>query len=181
MVIGIGGVSRSGKSTLAAQIFSFFTDGGQTAVVLTQDDYVFPMEQIPAIQNDDEVETDWEIPESIDFPRYKAAILAAQNEYDHVITEGLLNFYDADINALFDKFFFVDISKTTFLRRKDADKRWGEVPKWYVEHIWTSYERLGRTVFEDEKREVIVVSGEDGSDGACSVRVAFDNDKSQIC
>ncbi len=169
MIIGIGGASRSGKSTLAALILQQFTggtsrnnrEGGQTAVILAQDDYVFPTEQIPIVKNGEEIETDWETPLSIDFVRYKNAILTAQNEFDHVITEGLLNFYDADINSLFTHFFFVEISKTTFLTRKAADKRWGEVPQWYVEHIWTSYERLGRTVFEDGQRNVIVVSGEE--------------------
>lgn len=160
MVIGIGGVSRSGKSTLGIFIYQLFTEGGQTAVVLSQDDYVFPIEQIPKIYNGEEVEIDWEIPESIDFQRYKNAILDAQKQFDHVITEGLLNFYDAEINSLFDKFLFVDIPKPTFLTRKTADKRWGDVPDWYIEHIWASYGRLGKTILEDTKYEVLVLSGE---------------------
>lgn len=168
MIIGIGGASRSGKSTLAALIYGFYTDGtsrfhregGQTAVILAQDDYVFPIDQIPKIHNGEEVEIDWEIPESIDFEKYKAAILEAQKQFDHVITEGLLNFYDEEVNSLFDKFLFVEISKPTFLSRKAADKRWGEVPQWYIEHIWSSYERLGKTILEDMKRKVLVLSGE---------------------
>ena len=84
MTIGIGGISRSGKSTLAALIFQLFTvdegnpdffgKGGQTANILAQDDYVFPNEQIPIIRNGNEIEIDWEIPESIDFQRYKKAV-----------------------------------------------------------------------------------------------------------
>ena len=69
MIIGIGGVSRSGKSTLAALIYRLYTEGGQTAIVLAQDDFVFPTEQIPKIRNGSEEEIDWEIPESIDFQR----------------------------------------------------------------------------------------------------------------
>ena len=160
MVIGIGGVSRSGKSTLAALILRLYTEGGKTAVVLAQDDCVFPPEQIPTISHGKETEIDWETPESIDFQRYKNAILEAKMQFDHVITEGLLNFYDADLNALYDKFLFVDIPKTTFLQRKADDKRWGEVPSWFVEHIWASYEKFGKTVFEDKKRTVFVLSGE---------------------
>ena len=76
-------------------------EGGQTAAVLSQDDYVFPIEQIPKIYNGEEVEIDWEIPESIDFQKYKTAILEAQKQFDHVITEGLLNFYDTEINSSF--------------------------------------------------------------------------------
>ncbi|MBL7813651.1 MAG: hypothetical protein JNL70_01510 [Saprospiraceae bacterium] len=166
MIIGIGGVSRSGKSTLAALIKDYFTvrkdsygEGGQSAVVLSQDDFVFPVEQIPSISKDGEVEIDWEIPESIDFQRYKTAILEAERQFDHVITEGLLNFYDETINALFDKFFLVNITKETFLKRKSEDKRWGEVPAWYVQHIWESYEKYGRTILKDKNKEVVEISG----------------------
>ncbi len=160
MTIGIGGISRSGKSTLAALIHWFFTEGGQTATVLAQDNYVFPTEQIPKIKHGEAIEIDWETPESIDFQRYRKAILDAQKQFDYVITEGLLNFYAEDINCLFDKFLFVDISKPTFLSRKTADKRWGEVPAWYVEHIWANHERFGRTILADKKKEVLILSGE---------------------
>ena len=160
MIIGIGGVSRSGKSTLAALIYRLYTEGGQTAIVLAQDDFVFPTEQIPKIRNGSEEEIDWEIPESIDFQRYKTAILEAKMQFDCVITEGLLNFYDADINALFDKFLFVEIKKSTFLERKALDKRWGEVPDWYIKHIWASFERYERTILADKNHEVLVLSGE---------------------
>ena len=160
MTIGIGGISRSGKSTLAALIFSFFTKGGQTATILTQDDYVFPEEKIPKIQNGKDIEINWETPESIDFQRYRLAILAAQQQFDNVITEGLLNFYAEGINCLFDKFLFVEISKSTFLSRKAADKRWGAVPDWYIEHIWTSYKQFGLTIFNNAKYEVLRLSGE---------------------
>jgi uridine kinase len=168
MIIGIGGASRSGKSTLASLIYRFYTDetsrfhreGGQTAIILAQDDYVFPIDEIPKIYNGEEVEIDWEIPESIDFKKYKTAILEAQKQFDFVIAEGLLNFYDEEVNSLYDKFLFVEVSKPTFLSRKAADKRWGEVPQWYIEHIWESYERLGKTILADTKREVLVLSGE---------------------
>ncbi len=160
MTIGIGGISRGGKSTLAALIFQLFTEGGQTATILAQDDYVFPNEQTPKIRQDKEVEMDWEIPESIDFQRYRNVILDAQQQFDNVITEGLLNFYAEDINVLFDKFLFVDISKATFLSRKAEDKRWGEVPNWYIEHIWESHLQFGRTIFKDDRYDVLVLSGE---------------------
>ena len=170
MTIGIGGISRSGKSTLAALIYRFFTveirnpdsfgKGGQTATILAQDDYVFPIEKISKIQNGKDIEIDWETPESIDFQRYRKAILDAQQQFDHVITEGLLNFYAEDVNDLFDKCFFVEISKPTFLSRKAVDKRWGKIPTWYIEHIWTSYERWGRTILDNKKKEVLILSGE---------------------
>ncbi|MCD8539075.1 MAG: hypothetical protein LRY55_04405 [Leadbetterella sp.] len=47
MIIGIGGVSRSGKSTLARMLVNHFRDSGKTAIALNQDDFVFPTVQIP--------------------------------------------------------------------------------------------------------------------------------------
>jgi nicotinamide/nicotinate riboside kinase len=109
MIIGISGVSRSGKTTLADLIQKKFIEKGETAIVLHQDDYVMPENQIPKIRH----RIDWECPQSIDFQRFKFEILEAKKHYNHVITEGLLNFWDEDINLLFDKKIFVEISKKT--------------------------------------------------------------------
>ncbi len=157
MTIGIGGASRSGKTSLAILIKTILENNGQTAIVLGQDDYAFPEESdIPKIKQ----RVDWERPESIDFEWYKKDILLQQKEYQNVIAEGLFNFYDANINALFDVKFFTQISKKTFLKRKKADTRWGIEPDWYIEHIWKSYLKYGRTILDDPFANVVVLSGE---------------------
>lgn len=157
MIIGIGGASRSGKTSLAILIKTILENNGQTAIVLGQDDYAFPEESdIPKIKH----RVDWERPESIDFEWYKKDIFSKQKEYQNVIAEGLFNFYDADINALFDVNFFTQISKKTFLERKKVDTRWGIEPNWYIEHIWKSYLKYGRTILEDSYANVVVLSGE---------------------
>ena len=156
MIIGIGGVSRSGKTSLAILIKNTLEKKGESAIILSQDDYAFPESEIPKIKH----RVDWERPESIDFQRFKDNILLKSKAFQHVITEGLLDFYDADINALFDARFFIQIHKNTFLKRKSEDKRWGYEPKWFIEHIWKSYQKYGRTVLENADIDVLILSGE---------------------
>ena len=156
MIIGIGGVSRSGKTSLAILIKKILEQKGESAIILSQDDYTFPESKIPKIKN----LVDWERPESIDFQRFKDEILLKSKAFQHVITEGLFDFYNADINALFDARFFVQIHKNTFLKRKSEDKRWGYVPKWFIEHIWKSYQKYGRTILDNADIDVLILSGE---------------------
>lgn len=156
MIIGIGGVSRSGKTSLAILIKNILEKKGESVIILSQDNYVFPDSKIPKIKH----RIDWERPESIDFQRFKDDILLKSKAFQHVITEGLFGFYDADINALFDARFFVQIHKNTFLKRKSEDKRWGFEPKWFIEHIWKSYLKFGRTILENADVDVLILSGE---------------------
>ena len=160
MIIGIGGVSRSGKTSLAILIKNILEKKGETAIILSQDDYVFPESEIPKIKH----RVDWESPESIDFQRFKNDILLKSKAFEHVITEGLFDFYDAEITTLFDIKFFIQIHKNTFLKRKAADKRWGFEPKWFIEHIWKSYLKYGRTILDNVEVDVLVLSGEHNFD-----------------
>jgi uridine kinase len=101
MIIGIGGVSRSGKSTLANLLVTYFRKNGKKAIIFHQDDFVFPETQIPKIKN----KTDWESPQSIDFEQYREVIELFKTRFDIVIAEGLFSFYDDNIYQLYDKKF----------------------------------------------------------------------------
>jgi nicotinamide/nicotinate riboside kinase len=137
MIIGIGGVSRSGKTTLAlrkkAELEALHP--GTKAHVIHQDDYVQPVERIPMIRD----RTDWECPESMDFERLYAAITDARSRYDWVIAEGILIFYDPKVNALFDERITLHIDRDTFMARRAQETRWGPEPEWYLEHVWNSH------------------------------------------
>lgn len=158
MIIGIGGVSRSGKTTLAKRLARHFRKKGHSAILLHQDEFVFPEDQIPRIRD----KVDWEHPGSIDFERLRQAILAHSQTNDVVIVEGLMAFFDERINALYDKCFFVEIDKATFVRRKSEDLRWGKEPDWYIEHIWDSFQRFGMPV--QSLPEMCVLSGKQAPD-----------------
>ncbi|MGR3812326.1 uridine kinase family protein [Jiulongibacter sp. NS-SX5] len=141
MLIGIGGVSRSGKSTLANLLVTHYRKNGKKAIIFHQDDFVFPETQIPKVRG----RTDWESPESIDHDLLYELVSEFKDRFEVVIVEGLFAFYDEKLNELFDKRLFVKISKRSFFIRKVADRRWGYVPTWFVDHIWKSYLKYGST------------------------------------
>jgi uridine kinase len=137
MVIGIGGVSRAGKTTLAYKIREWF--GKKTVFILHQDDYTQPEEKLPKIKD----HIDWEHPDSLDFSKLKSLLQEYSNRYPLVIVEGLLVFHDQQLMSLLDKRIYIQISKEAFLNRKTLDNRWGDEPDWYIEHIWTSHFNYG--------------------------------------
>jgi len=138
MIIAIGGSSTAGKSTLAAKIGEVYDH--KRVKILCQDSYVKPESEIPLIRD----HIDWEVPESIDFDKFYRAIVFANMQYDVVIVEGLMIYYNRRTVDLFNKRIFVEIDKATFLKRKSRDLRWGKEPQWYMEHIWSSYLKYGR-------------------------------------
>lgn len=138
--IGIGGVSRSGKSQLASEIGAFYQAQGLGVGIFSQDDFVLPIEQIPKIRD----HIDWEIPESIDWIRWEKALGKAQLEYDVVLAEGLFVFLKESQQRFFDYRIFIQLPKEEFVRRKSKDLRWGLEPDWYIEYIWECFLKYGQ-------------------------------------
>ena len=140
MIIGIGGMSRSGKTTLAQEIASNYPYG--TACVLSLDDYAVPEKDIPMIND----MIDWEHPESIDFDRFYLDAVDNNKEYDLVLVEGFLVFLHEPLRKAFNMKICLTISKQEFERRR---KEQYTEPQWYLDHIWDSYHRYqGR--YEEE-------------------------------
>lgn len=134
-VIAIGGVSRSGKSTLADWLVIQL----KNATVLHQDEYTLPKDQLPKINGI----PDWEVPESIDWDTWHKAITQAKKYYDYVIIEGILVFANTNINALIDQPIFLNIDKENFLKRRLKEKRWGKEPEWFIEYVWEAHLKYG--------------------------------------
>jgi nicotinamide/nicotinate riboside kinase len=158
MLIGIGGPSRSGKSTLANLLVTYFRKNGKKAIIFHQDDFVFPETQIPKIKD----KTDWESPLSIDHDLLLEVVKDFKNRFDVVIIECFFAFYDARLNEIIDKRIFIKISKRTFIIRKSMDSRWGYVSTWYIDHIWKSFLKLGKPT--ENLSGYLQVSGEDEFD-----------------
>ena len=152
MVIGIGGSSNSGKSTLAKQLSSYYKD--ISVKVLCQDDFVKRRDYLTTINE----HVDWEVPSTIEIEKYINAVIDAKNKYKLVICEGLFAFWFEELNKLYDKKIFLKINELTFKERKSKDFRWGKEPNWYINHIWESHLRYCEIPFKKNKYFIIDAS-----------------------
>ena len=151
LIIGIGGLSRSGKSALAKQLQAYYIDLGKTVCLIHQDEFVRHVNTIPKINH----RTDWEHPDSMDFEQQYKTVIENKNRFDIILLEGILVFYNEDLNSLFDCRILCEIDKANFIRRKRKDTRWGIEPDWYIEHIWESYFTYGRSILENTNPSIL--------------------------
>ncbi len=140
MLIGIGGVSRSGKSTLASGIAGMFPFADP--VIICQDDYIHSPAKLPEINR----HIDWEDPASLDFPKIREVVSAVIASNKLVVMEGLFAFQDEALNRMMHIGFYIHLPRRAFFSRKRADLRWGPEPEWYIRHIWRSHCRFGRSI-----------------------------------
>ncbi len=152
--IGIGGVSRAGKTSLSNYIRSLYPK--KSTFLIEMDNYVKNEEDIPKVRN----HTDWEHPISVDFNRLKLALKDALAHYDLVITEGILIFYSEELNQLFDKRIFINVPKSVFYKRRLEEKRWGTEPDWYLDYVWESYLKYGK--LKDTDTSTLYLHGTEG-------------------
>lgn len=137
MIIGIGGVSRSGKTFLSHDVVWFYRQQNLQAIDIRLDDFVKPLNEIPLIKG----VTNWEIPASIDFIKLFETVTFLKTKFDVIVLEGHLVYSNEQLQSLLDKKFLLRLEKSTFYKRKENDKRWGEVEKWYVDYIWESFDK----------------------------------------
>ncbi len=140
MIIGIGGVSRSGKTVLTKHLASWLEHNGYKVLVIHQDDLVVERELMPSIKG----ELDWEHPSSIDFKKIISLIEFNKGQYDYILVDGLFAFANEELNKLYDKGVYLFVDKATFMKRKLEDERWGGEPAWYLDHIWDAHQLYGR-------------------------------------
>ena len=107
-VVGIGGGSASGKSTIAEKLRKHLAP--LRVQVINQDHYFKEAAHLPrhANRRGSRVWPDHNHPDSIDFPRLREALRAARNgDTDVVIVEGILTLCDPELRGLMDLKLFV--------------------------------------------------------------------------
>ena len=132
-ILGIGGMSRSGKTTLSLRLKAYFS--AKNVCVFHLDDYAIPEDQIPTIRD----RIDWETPKSIDFISLEADIKAAIDQFDVIIAEGFLIYYSERLRKLFDKKIYIKVSEQLFWQRRR--EQYNE-PDWYIQYVWDNYHKI---------------------------------------
>ncbi len=135
ILIGIGGVSRSGKSTLAKSILQAVP----SANILCQDDFPSHESQIPTIRD----RVDWEHPKSINWKNWFDAVEKSISDFQLTIADGLFAFYQKELEDHMTFKVYLSIDKPKFIELKAQDQRWGNEPDWFIEHIWDSHFEYG--------------------------------------
>ncbi|MGC8866286.1 MAG: uridine kinase family protein [Bacteroidales bacterium] len=132
LVVGIGGGSRAGKTTLALHLKEALPFDSQ---IISLDDCVLPEAMIPRIRN----HINWEIPESIDYTLLRHKMETLSEKAQVIILEGLFVFSVPEIFSLLHLGIFLTISRRKFIAEKKMDDRWGIEPLWYIYYIWKAY------------------------------------------
>ena len=108
-VIGIGGGSASGKSTVASELASRLAP--RRVVVVNQDRYFWETSRLPRAGSPDGGREwpDYNRPESFDFVRLRVDLREMkQGEAEVIILEGILVLCDAELRGLMELKLFVD-------------------------------------------------------------------------
>lgn len=132
LIIGIGGCSRSGKTSLALHLKSTLP---VPINIISLDDCVLPSDKIPLIRD----HINWEIFESIDFDLFKNKLKESILSSEIVIIEGLFVFNVKEIYKKLHLGIYLTIPRRRFLAEKKSDLRWGLEPIWYIHYIWRAH------------------------------------------
>ena len=103
--------------------------------MLHQDDFVKPIDQIPQIKGI----TDWEHPDSIDWPEWSKATKKASEQYEYVIAEGIFVFHNEQLTQQMHHRILLSLDQEKFINRRKKEDRWGQEPDWYFVHVWESH------------------------------------------
>ena len=153
LLIGIGGISRAGKSELS----QFLLNNLSNAEIIHQDDYVKPEIQIPRIKD----RSDWEHPDSIDWSALKSSVSKSLLNYSFTLLEGIFAFHNTELENQMSLKIQLSLEKERFVDLKQKDNRWGDEPKWFIAHIWVSHLTYGQPSTEQNLLKIHTISDTD--------------------
>jgi len=141
LIIGIGGISRSGKTKLAKRLRTYFKKQGYKPILLSTDSFFFCSKKLPTIKN----YLNREIPEAINFAQLIQQITVSKSSTNTIIIiEGHLVFANPQLCELLDCRIFFIINKATFIERKMKDSRWEKVSPEYIQYAWQAWLQYGQ-------------------------------------
>ena len=165
LVVGISGVTRSGKSSLAKAIAELFGN----ACVISQDDY---FDVAAAAKHDAGLEHSLSINHASLLENVEELI--KQQRHGCLIVEGYRAFFDEELLALMDVTIWLTLDHDTCLARVLMDKRRAGTKKckqaFFRQHVWPQHEQYARQVWAGTKRAPdLTLSGTVSRDAQISV------------
>ncbi|MBQ6789652.1 MAG: AAA family ATPase [Clostridia bacterium] len=130
-IIGIGGGSASGKSTLCDLLEEKFIREGLTVRSLHIDGFFKPEEFRPYVKShiNENMYTDDNCPDTIDWQAFHAKFdeVVSSGEFDIIIVEGILVLWDEYIKSKLNLKIFVDCrADERIIRRIKRNMTWGQ-------------------------------------------------------
>ncbi|XP_015126156.1 nicotinamide riboside kinase 1 isoform X2 [Diachasma alloeum] len=157
IVIGIGGATCSGKTTLAKKLHEKF----KNSVLINQDTYFRPKDDPRHVHIPELNHHNWDILESLDMNKMHSDILGIlssgeddnnQGETKLLIMDGFLLFNYKPIFDLCDMRYFLDLSREECeWRRNRRVYDPPDVPRYFDMVVWPEYVRYKKEIEDDEE------------------------------
>ncbi|XP_015587855.1 nicotinamide riboside kinase 1 [Cephus cinctus] len=158
LVIGIAGITCSGKSTLATKIQSLIPD----SIILNQDDYFLPADDPRHVYIAELHHQNWDIITSVDMEKMYTDLLKwINNDIEQsspsvqtrvLILEGFLIFnYEPIANLCNMKFFLTLNKEECWERRKERSYDPPDVPGYFEMVVWPEYIRHKSELDQNKK------------------------------
>lgn len=135
--IGIGGCSRSGKTTLTHRIKDIAIAMDLKFKCIHQDELVLPEDKLTSING----RPDWERPDSIDIDKQSEVIEDAFSRKEVIVIEGIF-IHPAFKPPPLDHFIYLNLHRDVFLNRRRYETRWGMEDEAYIEHVWNAHKNF---------------------------------------
>ncbi|XP_063979873.1 nicotinamide riboside kinase 1 [Diachasmimorpha longicaudata] len=167
MVIGIGGATCSGKTTLATRLHEKL----KNSILMNQDTYFRPKDDPRHVHIPELNHHNWDILDSLDIEKMHSdilEILSSQEDDDNrgeirlLIMDGFLLFNYKPIYDLCDLRYFLDLSRELCEQRRSRrvyDPP--DVPGYFEAVVWPEYLRYKREIEDNEQvmRGIIFLDG----------------------
>ncbi len=135
LVIGVTGISRSGKSTVTKKLGEYF----KTENIISMDSYLIHHGIMKDDPNWKSPIPDWEDPRCYEFDKFKSQVEELKNSKEMknkiIIIEGFLLFMRKDIADLADFKIYIEIEKEVARERRKNTKHYHS-DYYFDEYIW---------------------------------------------
>lgn len=132
--IGIGGCSRSGKTSLTHRIKDLAIAKELRFKCIHQDELILPEDKLERIRD----RVDWEKESSLDIEKQSSVIQDAFSRKDIIVIEGI--FIHPSFEPMLDNFIYLNIRKTDYIDRRKNETRWGDEEDWYINYVWDRHQ-----------------------------------------